>query len=964
MRSLLVLLVAVAAQDAQAQFVARPHLDWRTVETAHFVVHYPAQYRDWSLAVAERLESTRLAVADIVGFVPERRTQVLVDDPVNAPNGFALPFVGQPTMVFFPVPPTPRQSIGNSRDWGELLAVHEFAHLAHLARGARVRRDPWRLLPVHLGPVARGAPRWAIEGFATFVEGRVTGSGRPHNAQRAAVLRQWAIEGRLPTYGQLSGSSAYNGGAFAYLGGSAFLEWLAARDGDSTLTHLWRRMTAATKRSFPQAFAGLYGRAPGDLYGRFAAEVTRDALAVEARIDSLGGPVAGALVQRLAWETGDPALSPDGARVAVVLRSATRPGRVVVWNAGEDTVPPRVAAARAAAAARARARDPLDVPDRRLDPPPKRVVAELAARDGRAFDSPRFMPDGRHLLVTRAEPIGGGAFRPDLHLWDSRTGRVRRITRGAGIRTPDPEPGGSSAVGVQCMRGWCDVVRIDLASGGVTRLREGSPAVSYFRPRASADGRWIAVAEQREGRWRIVLLDARDPSRSSPVRDPNGADRFDVSWADSGRTLLAVSEAGGIANLERIRIDSGSAETLTRVTGAAYAPEASMATGEVWFLALHSRGLDVRRIPAGAAPVTLPVFGRRLFPVIPTRPDTVPPPLALQSGLVERPYDLGPRATRWLPGISVDAGARSVQLLLVNGDPVGRLELALLGAVGTPRAWQGARAWATVRRWRPAFTAEVFHARQRNVGDAAADASQAAIDAGLRGASLRTSGRVDRSAWSGGVAAGVAAMQVHGAAASPGGGTRQVGWGSLEVRARKRLAGTELAALGTIHGDAGRHGEAPVSHVAGSATVRIDAPLLPPVQLSAVHARDASSASAAPFERVAVGGAPSVLLDPALLPHRLAMPVLPPGALIGTTASVARADASIGVVTPYIWAARLGRGAGAAWHRVLGIEARLGTAAIPLVTLPQVELVGGAGYSIDPPFRRRTAVYASIAYHP
>ena len=87
----------------------------------------------------------------------------------------------------------------------------------------------------------------------------LTGSGRPYSVIRAAILRQWALEGRLPSYGQLDATGGFYGGAMAYLAGSAYLEWLAAqRGGDSSLVNLWRRMSARQDRTFPAAFSGVF----------------------------------------------------------------------------------------------------------------------------------------------------------------------------------------------------------------------------------------------------------------------------------------------------------------------------------------------------------------------------------------------------------------------------------------------------------------------------------------------------------------------------------------------------------------------------------------------------------------------------------------------------------------------------------------------------------------------------------
>jgi hypothetical protein len=139
----------------------------------------------------------------------------MVEDPVNAANGFAVPLLGEPTIFLWPTPPAPGPTFGTHRGWGEILAVHEYAHIAHLTIPTRnpTERLLWRLLPARVGPVARKAPAWVIEGYATLIEGRLTGNGRPASAGRAAVLRQWALEGQLPRYQELGATSPFLGGA-------------------------------------------------------------------------------------------------------------------------------------------------------------------------------------------------------------------------------------------------------------------------------------------------------------------------------------------------------------------------------------------------------------------------------------------------------------------------------------------------------------------------------------------------------------------------------------------------------------------------------------------------------------------------------------------------------------------------------------------------------------------------------
>src|SRR6516162_5297604 len=569
---LAVLAVLAGAARAQGSLVT-PNLEWKTVHTAHFDIHYPARASAWTLDVASRIDAAYDAVSALVGFAPPRRITVLVADPNNLSNGFALPFLDGPVVFFWPTPPDPYGGLGGSAGWGAMLSVHEYAHIAHLTRPARnpAERifDAWT---ASIGPVAVGSPRWAVEGYATYVEGRITGAGRPHSAARAAILREWALSGALPAYGELDGSSRYLGGSMAYLAGSAFLEWLVARPGqsDSSLPHVWRRMSARKRRSFDDAFAGVFGAPPAELYGRFTAEITASAFTIEHAMaaDSAarrrGAPRT---VQRLLWSTGAPALAPDDSLLALRRATPTEPPVILVWRAHPP--PDTLAAARLA---REMQRDPLDVPAVAWRPAPLPVDAARHPEGGAPFDAPRWLPDGRSVLLTRATGPGDGVIRFDLFEWTPASGAVRPITRAGGIRNADALPDGKSAIADQCVEGICSLVRVDLATGAIATFVAGAPGLVYERPRVSPDGRTVAASRQTREGWRVALIEVA--TGASRVAGPDdGAARYDAAWRTDGRHLVLVSEAGGIPNIEEIDARSGEARALTRITGAVRAPE-------------------------------------------------------------------------------------------------------------------------------------------------------------------------------------------------------------------------------------------------------------------------------------------------------------------------------------------------------------------------------------------------------
>ena len=98
--------------------------------------------------------------------------------------------------------------------------------------------------------------------------------------------------------------------------------------------------------------------------------------------------------------------------------------------------------------------------------------------------------------------------------------------------------------------------------------------------------------------------------------------------------------------------------------------------------------------------------------------------------------------------------------------------------------------------------------------------------------------------------------------------------------------------------------------------------------------------------------------------QRVPMPALPTGVAAGERVFVFRLALPSGPLFPYYW------GASAAergevfrrWHRVVGAELRAGSEALPLVALPDVQLVLGYGRSLDEPYRRGNRLYGALTY--
>ncbi len=683
-----------------------------TLETAHFRVHYPAGYEAWTLRLAPRMEAIRRVVTEEVGFAPGETVDVLVMDPYSAANGMVLPFLRYPRMVLWTTPPEPWSPIGHYRDWPELLFLHEEVHAVHLLRPSR---GAWgrlieRLLP--LGAIGRKAPRWVSEGYATLLEGKLTGVGRPNGDFRAAVLRKWAVEGNLPSYGQMaSDGESWLGMSMAYLMGSAYMEWLAERTDEGGWKRLWARLTAKRDRSFDAAFEGVFGEGPAKLYDRFTAELTWRAKELERTMEPV--LAEGELWQDTAWTTGEPALSPDGTRMAIVLRAKDEPSRLVVWNTQPD---PEAQKKWDESVERIKREDPEDFPGVRTKPFPATELFRMPLSVAREPMAQRWMPDGKSILFTSFEPDIHGFTSPDLFLWTPETGDVRRVTKGARVKEADPFPDGKRALAVHSRFGFTRLAAIDLATGGVEFLTEPSLEMVWAQPRVSPDGSRAAALRHTEGRWDLVHFNPGPEGALQPaaIALPEGAVPMFPAWAPDGRSVFASVGRGGFID---IHVSDPALEAMTaavtRTRGAAFAPAPTPDGKGLFYLSLEPDGLEVRTLAfdagAGAAPETEgdPAFAPAVRPV---------PPAAIEfqeEAIAEpRPYGAGRQEFSLLFGGHWTAYTRAWEAGVRGGDVLGRFNYFIAGGGGedgAPRGGTFALGW---RGWPVEVTAQIYDVEQ------------------------------------------------------------------------------------------------------------------------------------------------------------------------------------------------------------------------------------------------------------
>lgn len=956
--TLLVLCRPVAAQS--------PSANWQTIETPHFRIHYPAPFEAWAKRAAARIEAIRERVTDYVGYAPGRPIDVLVHDPAAAANGMAIPFLDRPIIILWTSAPEAESGIGFYSDWMELLVTHELAHIVHLARPRnRSRNLLRRLSPLPLGPVAWKAPRWISEGYATLVEGALTGTGRPSSSYRAMILRRFAIEGKLPDYETLSSTGGWLGGAMAYLVGSAYLEWLEEREGEGSLRKLWKRMASRRGGSFVAAFHGVFGESPGDLYDRFQAEMTARALAQERSLME-AGLLEGELWQRLAGGTAAPQVSPDGTRI--LARRVPKPDRgfLAVWEI-QQTEEERKAEERRKKQEEELLRDPEEVLDRPQKPPPRKPRWMLPNLNGQAATQPRWMPDGKRVLFSMKSPDADGVLRADLYLWELSENKVRKVTERSDIVTADPSPDGQWLVGVQNRYGFSRLVRIDTATGNTAPLRADAerddPWRVWIHPRVSPDGSEVAALLHSASKWRLVVL----PVDGEGVREISlsGSPAGPPAWSPDGTRIFVATDASGIWNIESVGVNRGESKsrTLTRVTGGALAPAPHPDAKSLFYLEATAKGFNLRRLDLEPKELPALEMSGEAGPILPPRPIEMARP-AKAPVEESHPYRFWKSHTL-RPSLSESIGpdGKAFQIGVEGSDVLGRVSWVAAASLGDAAGPRGGSLAFACRGLPVEIRAHLFSAlekpgRQRVVRVPEFDHERRGGFLGLAWGRAFTGGRLR-------VEAGAGSTRIE-ARASDERFERTLTSARVEAfldrtRGRKGF-GFDLDTAGSF----GETSGSSWSQILVGGGVSVISPL---ARLRLSGRLGQTGGSPTRFDLFALGGASSSILPAGLDRNRFDSPALPAYVQVGERLEALRAELLFRAFPLSLYAERL-----RAWNggggkpdpvRILGAEIRIGAASLPVNILGAFDLYAGiAKIKSQTPRFDSTRGYAGILYRP
>ena len=554
--AVLLLLLPAAAWATRAL-----DMDWRSLETEHFDVHYYVGEEELARRVASVAEDAYATLVPLFDFVPVDRCQVILTDHLDASNGLTstIPY---DKIVLYAYPPDADGELGSYDDYLHMLFFHEYAHLLHLNTVGGV---PWFVNTV-LGKTMQPngvLPKWYVEGIATVVESRVTGRGRVDSSRTDMILRAAVLGGAWLSLDELTGGPLKRPRSSGwYLYGGEFLTWVARQVGFERVVAFQH---AYGRRLIPYGLnllgADTLGRTFADLYDEWSRAIAAEADAVRARVAARGPIRAGVPLTTNAEEHESPRISPDGRTVAWVEYDGHALQNLHVFDF-------------ATGASRA-----------------------VAVCDGYCLGLD-WAPDGRHLLFERYAWDGSVYYRRDLFRADVATGAVERLTVGRRVREMDVDGVTGRVAWVATEFGRTALVVWDPATAATRTVVPYHGYDQLEGPRWSPDGTRLVYSAWVDGDGRRDLFVAAADGRTPPRRLTwDDALDLQATWSPDGRHVLWASDPDGIYDLYALRLEDGRRFRVTNVVTGAFQPDVDPNGERIVFAHYGAWGYDVHTMP-------------------------------------------------------------------------------------------------------------------------------------------------------------------------------------------------------------------------------------------------------------------------------------------------------------------------------------------------------------------------------
>jgi len=578
--SLLILIVGCMAGNTSA--FNHPEIEWKSVGTRHFRIHYydqtePAVYATWKIA-----EEAYEILAPLYEYAFVEKINITLADYDDYSNGWAA-WTQRNIGVW--IPDLAFELRGNTT-WLRNVIVHELAHIMSMEKRKGMQLIDWNLMIDYqspsLGitltepvPLQTFVPAWFAEGTAQMGAEKL--SADCWDSRRDMALRCAVLGGRLLSLDAMGNfTHDWIGNEMVYNQGYSFVKYLAGRFGDKKMADIWsecrpKKFGGADFASIARAHFGTPLEA---LYRQW-----RDSLAAVYAAQAAANPATYPAMMRGGTLNTLPRLSRDGRLMGFFTNhkdESRRTDLVILPSNGEGKPVARIQYARV------------------------------------CWD---FSADGRSVYYVKTRrPNRDGSFFNELYGCNISTGGETRLAESARVYAIACPPSGDRLCCVRYDKGIYAVETFSVSARRFETVIDGeagSPFLHVCYAPSSADT--VVVSRIVNGQADLFIVDVSRKTMSALLASP--AQEESPFWGDDNRIYFSA-DYDGVFNIYSVRSDGTDLQRHSRALGGAFSP-ARAADGTLVISQYTAEGFVIARCPPASEPFEPPQNAACAFKPLP-----------------------------------------------------------------------------------------------------------------------------------------------------------------------------------------------------------------------------------------------------------------------------------------------------------------------------------------------------------
>ncbi len=648
----LLLLSAFLASPLQAALTHDPDLQWKTLTSAHFEIHFHGDEEALAHEVATIAERTHDRLTRRLNWRPAQRTQLILTDRFDFFNGSTTP-LPRNTMTIIVTPPRSDSVVNDYNDWLDTLITHEYIHILHLDKRAGLpaglQKAFGRMLLLFPNMLQ---PPWFIEGLATYHEtDNDSHIGRGQNTQFRMLMRMESEYGIKPVRQVNQPLESWPMNTVRYLYGVYFYQFVAERYGKEKVQELVEQysnnlipfmINSNTRRVLDADLKRLWVEFKSYLHDDFRTEITD----IRQR-----GETPAQQLTRHGYFTGMAQVADNG-NVYFLRDDQQSEPRLMRLRRGEQA----------------------------------QAIGDMR---GRHFD---LHPEAG-IVVAEIDTTRSTNLFADLYHLDPDSGKKTRLTHGGRYLFAAWSPDGRQIAAVHNSGGQSALHLLDTHGKLLEILWQGSDHTVLGALDWSPDGQQLALPVWRQdSQWNLEGFSLAD--RQWRMLTRAAGIETTPRYSRDGQSLLFSADYDGVYNIRQLDLHSGKIDTLSNLIGGAFAPIEAPDDSGLYFTGIGAHGFDLYFLPTPQPRPTL-------YTVPASKPA---PPIAgntIRGEITD--YSPLPRIapTWWLPWLAFSDDRSELGFSTAGNDPLNRHNYSLALARDVKNDWFIGRIGYLYDRWNP-----------------------------------------------------------------------------------------------------------------------------------------------------------------------------------------------------------------------------------------------------------------------